>query len=172
MLPVAALISLAACGAGPTEEPSAEGPELTVLPTRAPVASPPPATNSSASATSPPTSAPPPTGAEAVPDGGDVTITRIVDGDTLVVRGDGRVRLIGIDTLEVDQDECFADRATDHLTALVPPGTPVRLVHDVERHDRYGRTLAYLYRLHCRSALLGGLLAPHSACRGSSVRRR
>ncbi|MGH9150362.1 MAG: thermonuclease family protein, partial [Acidimicrobiales bacterium] len=29
---------------------------------------------------------------------------------------------------------------------LVPAGTPVRLVRDVEARDRYGRLLAYVYR--------------------------
>jgi micrococcal nuclease len=79
--------------------------------------------------------------------GEDTTVVRVVDGDTLSVAGDVRVRLIGIDTPEVDQDACYADAATTRLAELAGPGSAVRLVHDVERHDRYGRTLAYVYRL-------------------------
>lgn len=82
--------------------------------------------------------------------GEDVAVVRIVDGDTLVVTGGVRVRLIGIDTPEsVDPRrpvECFGKEASAALGRLVPPGTPVRLAYDVERTDRYGRTLAYLYR--------------------------
>lgn len=85
----------------------------------------------------------------ALPAGDDATVARIVDGDTLraVVGGaEVAVRLIGIDTPEVRQDDCYADEATAHLTALVPPGAAIRLAYDVERHDRYGRTLAYVFR--------------------------
>jgi micrococcal nuclease len=82
--------------------------------------------------------------------GQDVAVVRIVDGDTLVVSGGVRVRLIGIDTPEsVDPRrpvECFGKEAAAALGRLVPPGTPVRLGYDVERTDRFGRTLAYVYR--------------------------
>jgi micrococcal nuclease len=77
-------------------------------------------------------------------------IERVVDGDTLVLSDDTRVRLIGIDTPEtVDPRrpvECFGQEASDHAKELLPKGTEVRLVFDVERTDRYGRTLAYVYR--------------------------
>jgi micrococcal nuclease len=82
--------------------------------------------------------------------GGDVAVVRIVDGDTLVVTGGVRVRLIGINTPEsVDPRrpvECFGKEAAAALGRLVPPGTAVRLTYDVERTDDFGRTLAYLYR--------------------------
>ena len=77
-------------------------------------------------------------------------VERVVDGDTLVLTDDTRVRLIGIDTPEtVDPRrpvECFGREASDRLKLLLPPGTPVRLEYDVERTDRYGRTLAYVHR--------------------------
>ena len=80
----------------------------------------------------------------------DVAVVRIVDGDTLVVTGGVRVRLIGINTPEsVDPRrpvECFGMEAAAALAGLVPPGTPVRLTYDVDRTDDFGRTLAYLYR--------------------------
>lgn len=82
--------------------------------------------------------------------GDDVAVVRIVDGDTLIVTGGIRVRLIGVDTPEsVDPDrpvECFGQEASAALGRLVPPGTAVRLDYDVDRTDRFGRTLAYLYR--------------------------
>ena len=98
--------------------------------------------------TVPRTTRPPPT----LPAGDDATVTRIVDGDTLWVGGPGsggetKIRLIGIDTPEVAQDECYAGEATAHLAALVGLGTRVRLVYDVERFDRFDRTLAYVFRL-------------------------
>lgn len=84
------------------------------------------------------------------PAGEHRTVTRIVDGDTIVIDGDERVRLIGIDTPETKDPrrpvECFGQEASDHLAELLPVGTPVRVVYDVERLDRYDRTLAYLYR--------------------------
>jgi micrococcal nuclease len=98
-------------------------------------------------------------GAAAVPDdgspaGGPVgTVERIVDGDTLDVRlasGVQRVRLIGIDTPEsVKPDaevECYGVEAAEHLAELLPVGTPVEVVRDVELRDRYGRLLAYVFR--------------------------
>ncbi|MDQ3573478.1 MAG: thermonuclease family protein [Actinomycetota bacterium] len=75
----------------------------------------------------------------------------MTDGDTVVVDPGMRVRLIGVDTPEsVDPRrgvQCFGREAADYTAQLVRPGTPVRLVYDVERRDRYGRTLAYVYRL-------------------------
>jgi micrococcal nuclease len=82
-----------------------------------------------------------------LPRGDDATVVRIVDGDTLEVADGERVRLIGIDTAELKSAECYADEARRHLEQLLPPGTAVRLAYDAERHDRYGRTLAYVYRL-------------------------
>lgn len=84
---------------------------------------------------------------EDLPDGRDVVVTSITDGDTFRA-GDERVRLIGVDTPEVSGGvECFGREATAALDRLIPPGTDVRLVADVEPVDRYDRTLAYVYRL-------------------------
>ena len=88
-------------------------------------------------------------GAEA----GMAEVVRVVDGDTIVVRIDGqeeKVRLIGINTPEsVDPRkpvECFGKDASKHAAELLPEGTAVRLVRDVEARDRYQRLLAYVYR--------------------------
>lgn len=86
-------------------------------------------------------------------DAGAATVVRVVDGDTIRARlgsVEERVRLIGIDTPETHGAgglrECFGAEATARLSALLPPGTPVRLVRDVEARDRYDRLLAYVYR--------------------------
>lgn len=85
-----------------------------------------------------------------LPAGVDVVVRKVVDGDTLDVSGGERVRLIGIDTPEsVAPDRpvgCFGKEAGRFTASLVPPGTPVRLVGDVEQRDRFGRLLAYVYR--------------------------
>ena len=86
-----------------------------------------------------------------LPAGLDVTIERVVDGDTLVVSGGERVRLIGVDTPETKDRRrpvgCFGEQASEFTTALLPAGSRVRLVGDVEQRDRYQRLLAYAYRL-------------------------
>lgn len=82
-----------------------------------------------------------------LPDGRDVVVTSVTDGDTFRA-GEERVRLTGIDTPEVSGPvECFGAEASDALAGMIPPGTEVRLVRDVEPEDRYDRTLAYVYRL-------------------------
>jgi len=82
-------------------------------------------------------------------------VTKITDGDTLRVQLNAgveeKVRLIGIDTPEVHGAgglrECFGKEASARLATLVPVGTVVRLVIDAEPRDRYGRLLAYVYRV-------------------------
>ena len=84
---------------------------------------------------------------------GRAQVLRVVDGDTIRVRLDGRterVRYIGIDTPESVKPgtpvQCYAERASAANAALVA-GRRVRLVADAERRDRYGRLLAYVYRV-------------------------
>ena len=80
-------------------------------------------------------------------------VVRVVDGDTIRVglpSGEEPVRYIGIDTPESVKPgspvACFAKRASAYNERLVG-GERVRLVYDVERRDRYGRLLAYVYRV-------------------------
>ena len=84
-----------------------------------------------------------------IPDGAVRKVVRVVDGDTLIVEPKERVRLIGIDAPESVAPntpvECMADEASLFLSHLLPTGTEVRLDYDVERLDRYGRTLAYVW---------------------------
>ena len=75
-------------------------------------------------------------------------VTRVIDGDTIVVEGVGTVRLIGVDTPEtVDPRRpvgYFGKEASD-FTKQIATGKRVRLEFDQDRTDRYGRTLAYVY---------------------------
>jgi micrococcal nuclease len=80
------------------------------------------------------------------------TVTRVVDGDTVHVRLDGRdqtVRYIGIDTPESVKPgtpvQCFAQAASAYNKRLVA-GRAVVLRTGAESRDRYGRLLAYVYR--------------------------
>ncbi len=84
---------------------------------------------------------------------GQAEVLRVVDGDTIEVRigpVDETVRLLGIDTPEsVDPRspmECFGREASEYTSSMLPPGSMVRLVRDVEGRDRYDRLLAYVYR--------------------------
>jgi len=91
----------------------------------------------------------------------NILVKRVVDGDTLLLENGERVRLIGIDTPELHvskklhrdaqnsgQDiktiQGMGKRAADFTRDLVE-GKRVRLEFDVERHDKYGRLLAYVY---------------------------
>jgi micrococcal nuclease len=88
--------------------------------------------------------------AEAGPASALVPVTRVIDGDTIEVRIDGGyedVRLIGVDTPETVKPDtpvqCFGERAS-HFTKRLLTGRRVRLDFGVERHDVYGRLLAYV----------------------------
>lgn len=83
---------------------------------------------------------------------GEGLVIKVVDGDTIAVLVGNRrekVRYIGIDTPETHHPtkpvQCFGARASAFNERLVG-GEHVRLVRDVEKRDRYGRLLAYVYR--------------------------
>lgn len=87
-------------------------------------------------------------GAVAAKDGPLAAVRRVVDGDTLEL-ADGRlVRLIGVNAPEIDHEARLAEplalEARDAVRRLLPPAG-VRLEFDVERKDRHGRTLAYVF---------------------------
>jgi micrococcal nuclease len=81
-------------------------------------------------------------------------VTYVIDGDTVVVRLDSeqpvQVRLIGINTPEIAHfgkpGECFGIRAAT-ITRRLALGRRVLLQAGRERHDRYGRLLAYVHVL-------------------------
>lgn len=90
-----------------------------------------------------------------------VYVSRVVDGDTLKLSSGERVRLIGIDTPEVHYSEKLvrdARKSGKDIKAIQASGAKasafvkslcdgkkVRLEFDVEKRDRYGRLLAYVY---------------------------
>jgi micrococcal nuclease len=92
-------------------------------------------------------------GAGSAPRGTETaTVTRVVDGDTVVAQIGGheeRVRYIGMDTPEDVKPgtpvQCYSRAAAAENRRLVE-GRRVRLVQDAEARDRYGRLLAYVYR--------------------------
>lgn len=81
-----------------------------------------------------------------------VTVTRVVDGDTVEISpqidGVEAVRLIGIDTPEpyaADEPQPLSFEASE-FAADELEGEEVLLEFDEERTDDYGRLLAYVYR--------------------------
>lgn len=149
-LPVVFLVLMAVCGAPACTAGGTPSPPTglaTSLTTASPEPSATPTASSQLSAPTVPDASPTP----ALPAGLDTTVTRVVDGDTLYVADlPERVRLTGIDTPETRHPdkgvECYGREASRRLAELVPPGTRVRLEFDVERHDRYRRPLAYVWR--------------------------
>ena len=109
--------------------------------------------SSSASASA---SAAAPAGGTTAGTGGDydatVTVSRVVDGDTIeispAVDGNEEVRLIGVDTPETKDPsegiEPYGPEASTFATRELS-GERVELEFDVERTDRYGRLVAYVY---------------------------
>jgi micrococcal nuclease len=75
-------------------------------------------------------------------------VTRVIDGDTLLLSNGERVRLIGVDTPELHHPlkpvQYFAEEAFQ-FTRTMAEGKEVRLEYDWRRRDRYGRLLAYVY---------------------------
>src|SRR5438874_10682075 len=85
------------------------------------------------------------------PGGSGYPVTKVTDGDTIHILYQGhdeRVRLIGINTPEVDwyggRAECYGAEAGLYTRARLE-GASVRLAFDAGRYDRYGRLLAYVY---------------------------
>jgi micrococcal nuclease len=92
-------------------------------------------------------------------------VLKVVDGDTLKVRYKGieeSVRLIGIDAPESRPNKkarndaqrsgedlktitAMGKEATSYAKSLVKPGDTVKMEFDVQKRDKYGRLLAYVY---------------------------
>lgn len=89
------------------------------------------------------------------------TVSRVIDGDTIVLSDGRKVRLIGVDTPEIHYTEKLVrdskntgqkiktiqslGRRASAFTKDLCLGKKVRLEYDVDRKDRYKRTLAYVY---------------------------
>ena len=76
------------------------------------------------------------------------TVKWVNDGDTIVLTNGKRVRYIGINAPEIDHDnrraQPFGYESRSYNKDVVLK-RKIRLEFDRERHDRYGRLLAYLF---------------------------
>ncbi|WP_026954994.1 thermonuclease family protein [Algoriphagus vanfongensis] len=84
---------------------------------------------------------------------GPYKIHKFVDGDTFWVKMENgkaeKIRLIGVDTPEVKwegltDEQPGGKEASEYVKNLLK-GKKVLLEYDVQKYDRYGRTLAYVY---------------------------
>jgi micrococcal nuclease len=71
-------------------------------------------------------------------------VGHVADGDTFRCVDGRRVRLIGIDSPE-SQQQPYGARARSALLEMLPSGATVRLETDAVPVDRYGRLLAYVW---------------------------
>lgn len=123
--------------AGTAVDPAPTGPTPTAV---GPVATEAPTTTTAAPTTSTVEDAAAPSPRDA-----RVTVTEVIDGDTVGVSYNGlheSVRLLGIDTSETG--EAFSAEATAALSNLVS-GKTVRLAFDIVRRDQYDRLLAFIW---------------------------
>lgn len=97
-------------------------------------------------------------------------VKRVSDGDTIVLSGGPKIRLIGIDTpesannskLRKDSQRSGQDRAEIikmgkealAFTRSLVEGQKVRVEYDVQKKDRYGRSLGYVYRFVCSTCAI------------------
>lgn len=77
-------------------------------------------------------------------------VKRVIDGDTVVLADETRVRLIGIDAPEIEnrdyahRGEPYGEESKQILKKWIE-GKTVNLKDGPEKEDRYHRRLAYLY---------------------------
>ena len=80
----------------------------------------------------------------------EVELKSVIDGDTVILADNRHIRLIGINTPEINHDnlkqsDAGALEAKKALINLTKNQQSIHLVYGTERHDRHGRTLAHLY---------------------------
>lgn len=74
------------------------------------------------------------------------TVEYVHDGDTVSLEDGRKVRLLGVNTPEIGENaECYGDEATALTRRLLPEGTDVWVLPDVEAFDQYGRSLLFIY---------------------------
>ncbi len=77
----------------------------------------------------------------------EAVVAYIIDGDTLVLQGGQRVRVLGIDAPEMErngQPAQFLAHKSKAALADLTRGKRIRLEYGRLRYDHYGRLLAYL----------------------------
>lgn len=75
-------------------------------------------------------------------------VKRVIDGDTIVLENNERIRLIGVDAPETshpDQPPEFGGEWATKFTEHVLQNEEVVLGYNGDRHDAHGRTRAYVY---------------------------
>lgn len=76
-----------------------------------------------------------------------VKLQRVTDGDTIVLSDQTRVRIIGLNALELNAmstaDQTFARQATKSLENLLAI-SPLSLAQEPDPFDRHGRTLGHI----------------------------
>lgn len=76
-------------------------------------------------------------------------ISHVIDGDTVVLENDERLRLIGIDTPEIGYEgrpsEPGAHKARNYLQKLLANEKDLQLQWGIEKRDRHGRLLGHLF---------------------------
>lgn len=80
--------------------------------------------------------------------GKTLRVEKIYDGDTIGAVVAGRfekIRLLGIDAPEMDQRP-WGKKARECLRSLISvAGSEISLEYDIDRRDKYGRILAYIW---------------------------
>jgi len=77
----------------------------------------------------------------------NITVSRVIDGDTIELNTGEKLRYIGIDTPEINfgkDPECFAIQAKEFNKKLVE-NKVVKIEKDVSEKDKFGRLLRYVY---------------------------
>ena len=89
-----------------------------------------------------------------------VKVLRVVDGDTIEIEGNVKLRYIGIDTPETKHPtkgiQCFGKEASNKNKELVE-GKTIRMEKDVSETDRYGRLLRYVWLVDDSATTSAGL---------------
>ena len=73
-------------------------------------------------------------------------VQRVADGDSIVVQGGDRVRLLQIDAPELGAGECYGRDALEELERILQPRDVIVLEADprLDRVDRFRRLLRYV----------------------------
>ncbi len=105
----------------------------------------PPSTQAQGTATARPSATPAATAVDTLTPAAStvqVTVVRVIDGDTIEILAGERVRYLGIDS--PDPNRCYGPKAVAKNRELVD-GKKVILEGDVSERDAFGRLLRYVY---------------------------
>ncbi|MET0357558.1 MAG: thermonuclease family protein, partial [Cellvibrio sp.] len=89
--------------------------------------------------------------ADCLPDGqGEIAVVdRIQDGDTVKLKDGRHVRVLGINTPEVTHGDkpgqALGQESRQEAEGFFRADKQIRIFYDIQRFDRYGRTLAHVY---------------------------